>query len=261
MPIDAANILLDLGRENPGFEAQPKAFSGSLLSQDDITGTGAIDSNNLDAVTTNDHLDDPMDELPDNPYAGLFNSGEPLRSVGVERIRKGQTSKASVMLEVLQKLKLKKVTATDLLELVASGSQQGITYFHSAFYGTTHRARIHQLLDTIWAHPKGKSLLEDWMRPHAIDLVCETVHREMEAAKPFLKMGVNEVTPEFVSNWDIRETMEPIAINTTPMLSRVLHAATQPKLPSDNSESEEDYKNRRTVCSRSLSLSEQPSKS
>jgi hypothetical protein len=117
LPIDVANILPDLRRENSRFQVQPKAFSGSLLSQpDDITGTGAVEPNNLDTTMTDDYyLGDSMGELPDDPYAGLFNSGETLRSVGVERIRKGQTSKASVMLEALQKLKLKKVTATDRL--------------------------------------------------------------------------------------------------------------------------------------------------
>ena len=189
---------------------------------------------------------EPALESLDAVSSGLPNSPAIL---GVQRNRKERQSKASVILSVLQMLKAIKVTATEVLELVALGSQQELAYFHSGFYATTNRGHIHKLLDTIWAHPKGKIILEDWVQPHAIDLVCKSVHSEMEAAKPFLRMNVSDVTPEFVSNWDIRETMEPVATKITPIWTRVLNAATQPNATLVNTANEEDdSRNRRTVC-------------
>jgi hypothetical protein len=40
--------------------------------------------------------------------------------------------------------------------------------------------------------------MREWMEPHAVDLVCEIVNREMEDTKPSLKMYTTEVTPEFI---------------------------------------------------------------
>jgi len=50
------NVSLDLTRKNSGFESQPEAFSGSFVSGDNMTGNGAIDSNNLDVVMDNRDL-------------------------------------------------------------------------------------------------------------------------------------------------------------------------------------------------------------
>ncbi|KAH9009894.1 hypothetical protein EDB84DRAFT_1590991 [Lactarius hengduanensis] len=65
------------------------------------------------------------------------------------------------------------------------------------------------------------------MSPHALRLVCEKVHVEMEAAKPHLRMHTTEVSPEFIERWDIHQIMEPLA---TPTLRSVLEAAGESKV-------------------------------
>ncbi|KAF8804754.1 hypothetical protein BYT27DRAFT_7225339 [Phlegmacium glaucopus] len=52
------------------------------------------------------------------------------------------------------------------------------------------------------------------MVPHAINIVCDLVNDEMEAAKP---------------RWDINKIMDPIAVDITPTWSSVLHAASEPR--------------------------------
>jgi hypothetical protein len=248
IPIDAAHALLELGTRDTNTEGCPGLFSSGY---EGLTGTGSPGINTENSVLSLspleplvDALDGTLPELP-----SFMDSLSPELS-GVQRTRKGQQSKADTILCALQMLKKARVTATELLELVANGSQPGLAYFHSGFYATRNHDCILSLFNTIWAHPKGKTLLEGWMHPHAIDLVCKSVHREMEAAKPFLKMGVSEVTPEFVSNWDIRKTMEPIGTHITPVWTKVLNAATQPKLEVtlENTQDEDDSRNRRTVC-------------
>ncbi|KAH9174559.1 hypothetical protein EDB89DRAFT_1848821 [Lactarius sanguifluus] len=65
------------------------------------------------------------------------------------------------------------------------------------------------------------------MSPHALRLVCEKVHVEMEAAKPHLRMNTTDVSPEFIEHWDIHQIMEPLA---TPILRTVLEAAGESKV-------------------------------
>ena len=78
-------------------------------------------------------------------------------------------------------------------------------------------------------HEKGSAIFEDWAGPHAIQIVCEKVHQEMEAAKPDLKMNTKNVMPEFIARWEINTLMEPIAQDITPTLMAVLMAATESK--------------------------------
>ncbi|KAH9056765.1 hypothetical protein EDB87DRAFT_1566069 [Lactarius vividus] len=65
------------------------------------------------------------------------------------------------------------------------------------------------------------------MSPHALHLVCEKVHIEMEAAKPHLRMNTTDISPEFIEQWDIHQIMEPLA---TPTLRSVLEAAVESKV-------------------------------
>ena len=68
------------------------------------------------------------------------------------------------------------------------------------------------------------------MGPHALKIVCDKIHKEMEAAKPDLKMSTKEVTPEFIKNWDINAFMDPIAEKTTPTFTAVVIAAMESKV-------------------------------
>ncbi|KAF8232968.1 hypothetical protein L208DRAFT_1269353 [Tricholoma matsutake] len=76
------------------------------------------------------------------------------------------------------------------------------------------------------------------MQPHAVDFVCDTVHDEMDAAKPKLYMSTIEVNPDFISTWDINSLMEPIASDTTPIWSHILEAATETRVAKEKSRAE-----------------------
>ncbi|KAF8815609.1 hypothetical protein BYT27DRAFT_7224855 [Phlegmacium glaucopus] len=67
------------------------------------------------------------------------------------------------------------------------------------------------------------------MVPHAVDIACDLVNEEMEAAKPNIFMTTAQTTPEFVEGWDINTIMDPIAKDVTPTWSSVLHTASEPK--------------------------------
>lgn len=93
-----------------------------------------------------------------------------------------------------------------------------------------NKGALVQILDLIMADRQGAETLNEWMLPHAVTLVCETIHTEMEAAKPFLHITTAETTPEFIESWDINKIMDPISENTTPTWSTILSAATESKV-------------------------------
>ncbi|KAH9158595.1 hypothetical protein EDB89DRAFT_2085763 [Lactarius sanguifluus] len=99
--------------------------------------------------------------------------------------------------------------------------------FRNAFFSPKNRASLIGLLDRLIQDDKGKAIVEEWMSPHALRLVCEKVHVEMEAAKPHLRMNTTDVSPEFIEHWDIHQIMEPLA---TPILRTVLEAAGESKV-------------------------------
>ena len=144
------------------------------------------------------------------------------------QIRKTRVMKSDQALKILRQLQAAKLTATDLLIYVIEG-QDGFEGFQNAFFSPKNRASLLNLLSLISNHEKGNPIFENWVEPRAIQIVCEKVHKEMEAAKPDLRMSTKEVTPEFIAGWDINTLMEPIAQNITPTLTAVLVAATESK--------------------------------
>lgn len=144
------------------------------------------------------------------------------------QVRKAKVLKSACALKTLRQLQAAKMTAIDLLMYVIEG-QGDFEGFQNAFFSPKNRASLLGLLDLISMHEKGSPIFEDWAGPRAIQIVCEKVHQEMEAAKPDLKMNTKDVTPEFIAGWDINALMEPIAQNITPTLTAMLMAATESK--------------------------------
>lgn len=147
------------------------------------------------------------------------------------RKRRKAISKADTIVTVHAILRDASLTPTQFLINILKAAEEGTANARigEAFFRQTNAANIAHLLDLIMANVKGASILKEWMRPHAIDLVCATIHDEMESAKPYLRMTTAETTPEFVESWDINKIMDPISKDITPTWSAVLVAATDPK--------------------------------
>ena len=98
-----------------------------------------------------------------------------------------------------------------------------------AFFCQTNEDNICHLLSRILEDEKGLRIFKKWMAPHAVDIVCDLVNKEMEATKPSLFMTTAQATPGFIEEWDINKIMDPISKNIMPTWSSVLHAASEPK--------------------------------
>ena len=128
-------------------------------------------------------------------------------------------------LRELQELKL---TAVDLLVAIINGSGE-FKGFRNALFLPKNHASLVGLLETLVQDEKGHTILSDWTFPHALGLVCNWIHTEMEAAKPFLQMNTGDVSPEFIEHWDIHKVMGPISKDITPTLTTILNAAGESK--------------------------------
>jgi hypothetical protein len=128
----------------------------------------------------------------------------------------------------------------DLLFMILSGDDFG--WYRLQFLSDSRR--IKDLLNLLWNNKKSKPFFGDWFNDHGIDHICNLVTKEMEAAKPLLKMDLKDVSPEFLEHWDLNAIMDPV-VSVTPTWSRVLHAATEPS--KKKVEVGSDPRNRSTV--------------
>ena len=157
--------------------------------------------------------------------------------------------KAKAMRSILGTLCNARISPTEFLTHVLEDSE--CISFRMSFYSDHNMPRFNKLLDTIWMADKGCTAIKNWMRTHAVDLVCDTIYEEFESTKPVLRMSANDVTPEFISKWDINSFMEPIGTELTPVWCCILEAATETK---EAKEKQKKLKSRNRLTVRNLKL-------
>lgn len=131
-------------------------------------------------------------------------------------------------MNALETLSAHHITLTDLLTSIISGDPEFITYRY-ALFSEKNRLHLQNLFSLILKDEKGSHIVQEWMKPYAIQQVCDTIHEEMDAAKPHLQMNIKDITPDFISNWDVNKILEPIGRNITPTFCMILDAATETK--------------------------------
>jgi hypothetical protein len=143
----------------------------------------------------------------------------------IPRKRNEKTSKLNMALNVLESLQAHHITLTELLTTIVS-DPEFITYRY-ALFSEKNRSPLQNLFSLILKDEKGSHIIQEWMKPYAVQQVCEVIHKEMDAAKPHLQMSIKDITPEFISNWDVNKILEPIGQNITPTFCKILDAATE----------------------------------
>ncbi|KAH9030516.1 hypothetical protein EDB85DRAFT_1866449 [Lactarius pseudohatsudake] len=143
----------------------------------------------------------------------------------IVRQRRPKSKHKGSLTSILRNLQGLRLTVVDLLTAIIDGNGE-FEGFRNAFFSPKNRDSLIGLLDRLIQDDKGRPIVEKWLSPHALHLVCKEVHVEMEAAKPHLRMYTDEVSPEFIENWDIHQIMGPLR---TPVLRSVLEAAGESK--------------------------------
>ena len=161
----------------------------------------------------------------------------------VPRHRKPRVFKVNTILASLQGLRDARISVMDLVFAILDGESSNFYSYRLAFL--SDNKRIQDLLDIIWMDKKSKPAFESWFKDDGVQYVCKLVSKEMESAKPMLKMNISDVTPQYIEKWDINEIMNPVAA-VTPTWTKILYAASEPQKKNDSSNS--DTRNRPTVC-------------
>ena len=173
----------------------------------------------------------------ESPFSSIDYGVQPTPSVetnmpsefGSDQQRQKKGSRKASLLALLRDMQRLKFTLIEVFTLVIDG-EDGFHGFRNALFSPKNRAAFIGLLDRLFQDDKGQPIVSEWMFPHALRMVCERIHGEMEAAKPHLRMNTGDVSPEFIERWDIHRIMGPVASDTTPTLKTVLEAAGESKI-------------------------------
>jgi hypothetical protein len=115
----------------------------------------------------------------------------------------------------------------DLISDILDVTQDEHEQYRSRWFSPARHSKLSDLLDNIFAHPKGRDLILEWMQPHTLESVCSTVSSEMDLVVKELSLpSVEHVSSEFINNWTLETVIEP-ATQLCPSLLRILEAAAQ----------------------------------
>lgn len=87
-------------------------------------------------------------------------------------------------------------------------------------------SQVFDLLDAIWSDPRGEAKMTVWMKPHAEDIICDAVYKEMDAVKSDLQMRSDDVSADYLETWSVDRLIEPLN-DRTPIWCRILGSASQ----------------------------------
>jgi hypothetical protein len=224
-----------------------------------VAGLDSSESFLMEGMDTTDIFTEPSTDLGDSICMEDFNTPDfdmpgnlpqvegdiNLESV-IPRVYKPPTPRVKSVKSVLDILRDARMGLLELISLVLEAPESSFAYHRSSFYSERSSSWLSHLFDLIWMDEKGQKALKTWMLPHALELICDTIHLEMEDAKPLLQMSTNDVTPEFIENFDIEDIMKPAA-EKTPVWTQILTAATESK-ESLNKIKTSRSRNRVVVC-------------
>ena len=101
-------------------------------------------------------------------------------------------------------------------------------------------SKLSDILDLIIVTEAGKQKLYSWLRPRALELVCQVIDKEMDSVtKGELLPGLSAITPEFIKSWTVEDVNE-----RAPFLTGVLLRAAQTALAKEKN----ILKNPQAVC-------------
>lgn len=160
---------------------------------------------------------------PDNDYDDDLDNAV---AHVIARARRPQMSvkvKVRVGVKALKELGL---APTEFLSELLGSSEPCFADYSSRLYAK-NCPHLDNLFSAIMKHPTGKERMAEWMRPHALEFVCDAIYKEMEIAKGAQLKIASDLTAKDLASWDVNTFIEP---ETTPTWSRVLFSASRTNL-------------------------------
>ncbi|KII90707.1 hypothetical protein PLICRDRAFT_683577 [Plicaturopsis crispa FD-325 SS-3] len=152
-----------------------------------------------------------------NSDATNFTTAEPVEP---------QLSRSECIAKALDYLQARRITPLDIIADVLDTSKPGYENYRRGIMGKS--GRLEGILDHLLADAgHGKDIMEAWMRPHALSLICTTVYKEMDAMTPALTMQLTDITPEYLETWSLDGTVGEATRKHAPVTLKILLTACQ----------------------------------
>ncbi|KAH6895069.1 hypothetical protein BKA70DRAFT_1407238 [Coprinopsis sp. MPI-PUGE-AT-0042] len=165
-------------------------------------------------------------ESPCSPFSPSVSSiAEDEHSVP-QTYRK-RKDKASVIDEALRSLGDVSVSLAELFLTVLDPKNLHFECHHNRMLESRNHLRLESILNLLKDNDQTKDMFMKWMTPISKELVLSTIEKELDSAKPFLKLYSTEVTPEFTEDWDLSDLMAPVE-KLTPTWTEILARAVYP---------------------------------
>jgi hypothetical protein len=110
------------------------------------------------------------------------------------------------------------------LVLIVLGSNPAYKSAQDGFYCSSG---LECFLNVVEADKCGHKKLYGWMLPRSIKNVLDIVESEMEELKNTFHMSTNQVTPDFLCNFDLEHQVVKPLTEKSPILRHILLCATQ----------------------------------
>ena len=108
----------------------------------------------------------------------------------------------------------------------------------------TSKAQVGQVLNLISQDPNGSEGLKYWLRKdgYALGLICEDICKEMDAARPDMKLLMKDVDERDIMDFDFNGRITEVLDTKNPTLSKILSTAAQTgRAAAENTKKKPDF--------------------
>ncbi|KZT24745.1 hypothetical protein NEOLEDRAFT_1148541 [Neolentinus lepideus HHB14362 ss-1] len=119
------------------------------------------------------------------------------------------------------------LTIWEVVEHVLVDPDCQFDQLRTSLYGnTTRQSWLPQIFKPVMNDEKlGRSILQQWMLPHAIQLMSSSVYDEMDHICNKLHIEVKRMTPKILEEWTVEGTIRAITAECAPVLNKILCTA------------------------------------
>jgi hypothetical protein len=235
---------------NPYFPSWPPIESSSSR-QDSDAGYDADASGDSPIHNSEDLPEDRQDATTQqHPYFPLFphhnaydesisDSAVSLDTSDMAPPERGKTrrspriSQAQRVHNALDDLRDGRLSLLDALLMVINPTSSKFSRHQAKIY-EGGGSKLRQVLDTIMSDEAGSDILVDWMRPYAIQQVCDTVKDEMEALGKDFCTSIPEITPTYIKEWTMEKNVGIPANARAPTLLQVIRSTVETRQSAKN---------------------------
>jgi hypothetical protein len=83
-------------------------------------------------------------------------------------------------IDILRDLRDTRLSLLDLLASILDSENINFLEQRSKIYDAKSNTKLRRVLDSTMNDPKGRPRMLEWMRPHALQLTCDTVYNKMD---------------------------------------------------------------------------------